>query len=135
LQHKFHVLWSKTNKKGNWNIVCKASCQSSLSPFIHYFLYLNKFFLHSIFACVILCLIQVASRLHFILFCFSNPHIFYKLVYSLVNRSLRTYMPYVTLVLRCHVVYKLGWVASLIGAQPCTYKHAMWTTKCVIKRK
>jgi len=44
-------------------------------------------------------------------------------------------MPCITSVLRCHGIYRLGWVASLTRVQPCTYKHAMWTTRCVIKKK
>ncbi len=131
MQHKFLALGSMTNKKGIWNIVYKASCQSLLWMFIHCLLCLNNFVFHSIFACVILCLIQATFALPFILFCFSNLNIFCNLVYSLVGRFLVYALHH--LGLRCHVIYRLGWVAFLTHVQPCTYKHAMWTKRCAIK--
>ncbi len=124
-----------TNKKGIWNIVYKASCQSSLWLFIQCLLFLSNYILRSIFVCVIQCLIQATFALPFILLCFSNLSIFCKLVYSLVGRSPITYMPCITSVLKCHVTYRLGWVTSFTHVQPCTCKHAMWTTRCAIKRK
>jgi hypothetical protein len=54
---------------------------------------------------------------------------------SLVGRFPVTYMPCITLVLKCHVIYKLSWVASLTCVQPCTYRHAMLIKRCAIKRK
>ncbi len=105
-----------TNKKCIWNVVYKVGYQSSLWPFIHYLLYLSNFILHAIFACVILHSIQATSALPFILPCFSNLSIFYKSVYSLVGRSPIVYMPYITSVLRCHVLAQVG---SLKHVQPC----------------
>jgi len=134
LQHKLPTLGSKTKKKGIWNIVCKANCQSLLWPFIHCLFCLSNYVLHYIFACVIFCLIQTTSTLPFILFCFSNFNIFYKLVYSLVGRSPITYMPCITR-FWATMLYRLRWVASLTHVQLCTYKHAMWTKRCAIKRK
>jgi hypothetical protein len=124
-----------TNKKGIWSIVFKASCQSSSWLFIHCLFSLSNYVLHSIFPCVILCLIQVASALPFIMFCFSNLNNFCKLVYSLIGRFLITYMLCITPILKCHAIYRLSWVASLTCVQPCTYKHVMWTKRCAIKRK